>query len=42
VIGLGRQGARVAQIGLAFDMDVVAWSHNLTPERTAEVGVAYA
>jgi D-3-phosphoglycerate dehydrogenase len=39
VIGLGRLGARVARIGLAFDMDVVAWSRNLTEERTKEVGV---
>ena len=39
VIGLGRNGSRVAQIGLALGMDVVAWSQNLTPERAAEVGV---
>lgn len=41
VIGLGRQGARVAQIGLAFEMDVVAWSQNLTREQALAVGVAY-
>src|SRR5215212_2556536 len=39
VVGLGRLGAKVAQIGRAFDMDVVAWSQNLTDERAAEVGV---
>src|SRR3954464_11204905 len=39
VIGLGRLGSRVARIGQAFDMDVVAWSANLTDERAAEVGV---
>src|SRR5215212_1560791 len=39
VIGLGRLGSRVARIGQAFDMDVVAWSENLTDERAAEVGV---
>jgi phosphoglycerate dehydrogenase-like enzyme len=39
VIGLGKNGAAVARIGLAFGMDVVAWSRNLTPERCAEVGV---
>ncbi|GAA3160041.1 D-2-hydroxyacid dehydrogenase family protein [Blastococcus jejuensis] len=38
VLGLGRLGARVAQIGRAFGMDVVAWSQNLTDERAAEVG----
>ncbi|MGY1601641.1 D-2-hydroxyacid dehydrogenase family protein [Geodermatophilus sp. SYSU D00815] len=39
VVGLGRLGERVARIGQAFDMDVVAWSQNLTDERAAEVGV---
>jgi phosphoglycerate dehydrogenase-like enzyme len=39
VLGLGNQGVQVARIGLAFEMDVVAWSENLTDERAAEVGV---
>jgi phosphoglycerate dehydrogenase-like enzyme len=39
VLGLGRLGERVARIGQAFGMDVVAWSQNLTDERAAEVGV---
>jgi phosphoglycerate dehydrogenase-like enzyme len=39
VVGLGRLGARVARIGLAFDMNVMAWSPNLTEERAAEHGV---
>src|SRR5690348_15995158 len=39
VVGLGRLGSRVAAIGQAFEMDVVAWSQNLTDERAAEVGV---
>src|SRR3954452_1410968 len=39
IIGLGRLGSRVARIGQAFEMDVVAWSANLTDERAAEVGV---
>jgi phosphoglycerate dehydrogenase-like enzyme len=39
VVGLGRLGSRVARIGQAFEMDVVAWSQNLTEERCAEVGV---
>ncbi len=42
LLGLGRIGARVARVGLAFDMDVVAWSRNLTAERAAEVGVRRA
>lgn len=39
LLGLGRLGARAARIGLAFEMNVVAWSQNLTDERAAEVGV---
>jgi phosphoglycerate dehydrogenase-like enzyme len=42
VIGLGRLGSRVAQVGLAFGMDVVAWSQNLTDERAASAGVRRA
>ena len=38
LLGLGRLGSRVARVGLAFGMDVVAWSANLTDERAAEVG----
>lgn len=38
VLGLGRLGGRVAQVGNAFGMEVIAWSENLTPERAAEVG----
>lgn len=39
VLGLGNLGGRVARIGLAFEMKVVAWSQNLTEERCREVGV---
>ena len=39
VVGLGRLGTPVAKIGLAFEMNVVAWSPNLTAESAAEVGV---
>ena len=39
IVGLGGQGSQVARIGLAFGMDVVAWSENLTDDRAAEVGV---
>lgn len=38
-IGLGKLGSRVARIGKAFGMNVVAWSQNLAPERCAELGV---
>lgn len=39
VVGLGRLGAKVARIGLAFGMDVVAWSTHLDAARAAEAGV---
>ncbi|MFF4700784.1 D-2-hydroxyacid dehydrogenase family protein [Streptomyces chattanoogensis] len=39
LLGLGKIGTRVARVGQAFGMDVVAWSRNLTPERAAETGV---
>ncbi|MFD6658280.1 D-2-hydroxyacid dehydrogenase family protein [Streptomyces parvus] len=42
LLGLGKIGARVARVGLAFGMDVVAWSRNLRKERTDEVGVTLA
>ncbi|MFD9504025.1 D-2-hydroxyacid dehydrogenase family protein [Streptomyces sp. NPDC060035] len=42
LLGLGKIGSRVAQVGLAFGMDVVAWSRNLTAERAAEAGVVLA
>ncbi len=40
VLGLGNLGARVARVGGAFGMRVLAWSPNLTEERAAEVGAA--
>jgi phosphoglycerate dehydrogenase-like enzyme len=39
LLGLGRLGAAVARVGLAFDMKAIAWSTNLTAERAAAVGV---
>jgi phosphoglycerate dehydrogenase-like enzyme len=42
VVGLGKIGSRVAQVGRAFGMDVVAWSQHLTDERAAEAGVRRA
>ena len=38
VLGLGTLGSRVARVGRAFEMDVIAWSQNLTARRAAEVG----
>ncbi|MBT5496472.1 MAG: D-2-hydroxyacid dehydrogenase family protein [Alphaproteobacteria bacterium] len=39
VLGLGTLGTGVARVGQALDMDVVAWSPNLTEERCRDVGV---
>jgi phosphoglycerate dehydrogenase-like enzyme len=38
VLGLGRIGTRVAALGRAFGMRVIAWSPNLTMERAAAEG----
>jgi phosphoglycerate dehydrogenase-like enzyme len=38
VLGLGNLGRRVAAVGLAFEMDVIAWSQNLTAEAAAAAG----
>ena len=40
VVGLGRLGSQVADLGRAFGMEVLAWSENLTEERSAEAGVS--
>src|SRR6185436_9573586 len=42
LLGLGKIGAKVARVGLAFGMEVMAWSRNLTDERAAEQGVVRA
>jgi phosphoglycerate dehydrogenase-like enzyme len=38
ILGLGRIGSQVAQIARAFNMEVIAWSTNLTAERAQEAG----
>lgn len=38
-LGLGKLGEFTARIALAFGMEVLAWSQNLTDARAAEVGV---
>lgn len=40
IIGLGKQGRRVARFARAFDMDLLAWSRSLTGEQAAEHGAA--
>jgi phosphoglycerate dehydrogenase-like enzyme len=41
LLGLGKLGTRMAEIGQAFKMNVIAWSQNLTPEKCTEAGVGY-
>ena len=37
-LGLGRLGSKVATIGAAFGMSLIAWSQNLTAERATQFG----
>ena len=41
IVGLGSIGQKIARYAQAFDMNVIAWSENLTVERAAEHGVTY-
>jgi len=41
LLGLGKLGTHMAEIGRAFKMNVVAWSQNLTPERCKEAGAEH-
>ncbi len=38
ILGLGRLGSAMARVANAFDMDVIAWSQNLTEEAAAAAG----
>lgn len=38
IVGLGKLGRQIARFANAFEMDVLAWSPSLTPERAAEHG----
>ncbi len=38
LLGLGNLGAKVTSYGRAFDMNIIAWSANLTAERAAAAG----
>jgi D-3-phosphoglycerate dehydrogenase len=41
LLGLGKLGTRMAEIGRAFRMNVIAWSQNLTPDACRQVGVEH-
>jgi phosphoglycerate dehydrogenase-like enzyme len=38
IIGLGNLGSKVAQVALAFGMNVIAWSQNLTAQKCGAAG----
>jgi phosphoglycerate dehydrogenase-like enzyme len=38
VLGLGKLGSEVARVGRAFQMQVIAWSQNLTAEHASSMG----
>ncbi len=38
VLGLGKLGSEVARVGRAFQMEVIAWSQNLTAEHAHSLG----
>jgi phosphoglycerate dehydrogenase-like enzyme len=42
IVGVGKLGQRVANVGKAFGMKVIGWGQNLTPDKAKEAGVEYA
>lgn len=42
LVGLGRMGGRMAELGRALGMRVIGWSPNLTPERAEAAGAILA
>ncbi len=38
VVGLGKLGSEVAKVGRAFQMEVIAWSQNLTADHASSLG----
>ena len=41
ILGLGNLGVQVAAVAKVFEMDVIAWSENLTAEKAAASGARY-
>jgi len=41
LLGLGRLGTKVAQIGKVLGMNAIAWSQNLTADKCRDAGVEY-
>jgi len=41
IVGVGNIGSRMAQLGKAMGMNVIAWTFHPTPERAARLGVEF-
>ncbi|OBZ79602.1 D-3-phosphoglycerate dehydrogenase [Grifola frondosa] len=41
LVGVGKLGSKTAKIAKAFNMEVIAWSPNLTPDRAEKAGVTF-
>lgn len=41
ILGMGAIGSAVAKAAMALDMDIIAWSRSLTPQRADEMGVGF-
>lgn len=41
IVGLGNIGSKIASFAAAFDMNVIAWSENLTAEKAAAAGAKW-
>lgn len=41
ILGLGNLGVKIARVAQVFDMNVIGWSQNLTPEKADAAGVKY-
>jgi phosphoglycerate dehydrogenase-like enzyme len=41
IVGLGNIGSKIARYALAFDMQVLAWSENLTAEKAEQAGARW-
>jgi phosphoglycerate dehydrogenase-like enzyme len=41
ILGLGHVGSAVARVGRAFEMNVIAWSQNLTPAAASDAGARW-
>ncbi|KAI0931874.1 hypothetical protein AcW1_000842 [Taiwanofungus camphoratus] len=41
LVGVGNLGSKTAKVARVFDMQIIGWSPNLTPDRAAKAGVTF-